>query len=285
MARSPKYPVMSISETLDALHRIEQRHGAEQIQRDEAARTLGYESADENGARRRLASLNAYYMTEMKGGNLMRLTAAGTGIAQAKEPEELAANLDKALDEAKGFSCLAKLPDNEQGNEHSVLEELKRNGFTAVGGGTAVLVYKKAKSEIEEIRTKGEGARCWKSRELVAAMLKTEERERSKAMRQEEQTGAEINDDEWLCMTVSSGTKIRIGVHGVLGTREIDMPDRNPRGAPGSHDRRLRSPDGRGQQERLGTVDAGDGEGEVDDDLVGTIKVGRADKSRNAMLT
>ncbi|MEO0384856.1 MAG: hypothetical protein AAF234_15020 [Pseudomonadota bacterium] len=150
--RSPSYPNMSLRDAVGAVAKIEGLYRAAPVDREAAARLLGYSSLS-GPANKALAALASYGLLERAGKGETRVTSRAQGIIHAENDEERRENLLAAASEPKLFM---ELRDRFAGiavpPEDGVVTYLNRQEFNPSAVKPAAKAFLQTMTYIEELK-------------------------------------------------------------------------------------------------------------------------------------
>lgn len=150
--RSPAYPSMSLSDAIDAVAKIEKLYRTSPVDRENAAKLLGY-SGLSGPANKALAALASFGLVERAGKGAMRVTTMARTILHANdETERSAALVDAAMQPHLFQSIRERFPDVAIPPEDGVKTYLNREGFNSSAVGPAAKAFLETVRFIEERR-------------------------------------------------------------------------------------------------------------------------------------
>lgn len=127
--RSPSYPSMSIEDTIKAVGKIESQYRGSPVDREDAAKLLGY-SGLSGPANKALAALASYGLVERAGKGMMRVTSRARSILHPESSADRARHLRDAALEPKLFREIKdRFEDIQVPPMHGVVTYLNREGF------------------------------------------------------------------------------------------------------------------------------------------------------------
>jgi hypothetical protein len=150
--RSPNYPSMPLREAVQAARKIESIYRSNPLDRESAARLIGYSSLS-GPAAKALAALAAYGLLERAGKGEARVTSRAIAILHADNEEEQRRNL---LDAASEPTLFSELRDRFAGipvpPESGVITYLNRQGFNPSAVRPAANAFIETMRYVEELR-------------------------------------------------------------------------------------------------------------------------------------
>lgn len=149
--RSPNYPSMSLREAVEAIGKIETLYRSNPLDRESAAKLIGYSSLS-GPAAKSLAALASYGLFERAGKGEGRVTPRARAILHAQNDEEKKRNLLEAASEPPLFG---ELRDRFAGiavpPESGVITYLNRQGFNPNAVRPAAKAFLETMRFIEEL--------------------------------------------------------------------------------------------------------------------------------------
>ncbi|WP_320196740.1 hypothetical protein RMR10_013225 [Agrobacterium rosae] len=150
--RSPNYPSMPLREAVQAVRKIESIYKLNPVDRESAARLIGYSSLS-GPAGKALAALAAYGLFERAGKGEGRVTSRAIAILHAYDEKERRGNL---LDAASEPTLFAELRDRFAGipvpPESGVITYLNRQGFNPSAVRPAANAFLETMRYVEELQ-------------------------------------------------------------------------------------------------------------------------------------
>lgn len=150
--RSPSYPSMSLRDALIAVGKIESVYRSTPVDRETAAKLIGYSSLS-GPAAKALAALAAYGLFDRAGKGEARVTARATAILHAASEDERRLHLLEAASEPPLFS---ELRDRFAGiavpPESGVVTYLNRQGFNPNAVRPAANAFLETMRFVEELK-------------------------------------------------------------------------------------------------------------------------------------
>lgn len=129
--RSPSYPSMSLQAAVEATEKIEAKYRSAAVDREVAAKLIGFNSLHGNAARA-LAALASYGLVERAGKGMTRVTPRARNILHPTDDGMRAEALRAAADEPKLFQSIRdRFPGLEVPPEDGVRAHLNREGFNS----------------------------------------------------------------------------------------------------------------------------------------------------------
>ncbi|MBB4567628.1 hypothetical protein [Rhizobium leucaenae] len=150
--RSPNYPSMSLRDALQAIGKIESVYRSTPVDRESAAKLIGYSSLS-GPAAKALAALAAYGLFDRAGKGEARVTPRAIAILHASNDDERRLNLLEAASQPPLFS---ELRDRFSGiavpPESGVLTYLNRQGFNPSAVRPAANAFLETMRFVEELK-------------------------------------------------------------------------------------------------------------------------------------
>lgn len=138
--RSPSYPVMSLSDAVSAVRKIEAQYRSAKVDREIAAKVIGY-SGLSGPANKSLAALAQYGLVERAGKGEMRVTARARAILHPDSDSEKQRELHAAAFEPSLFRELQERYGTMMPPEDGVVMFLNRKGFNQTAIRPAAKAY------------------------------------------------------------------------------------------------------------------------------------------------
>lgn len=127
--RSPSYPSMALSDAVDAVRKIESEYVGSAVDREIAAKLIGYSSLS-GPANKALAALASYGLVERAGKGMMKVSGRARAILHPDSDEEKTDNLRAAALEPRLFQDIKeRFPDIKVPPEAGVINYLRREEF------------------------------------------------------------------------------------------------------------------------------------------------------------
>lgn len=147
--RSPSYPIMSLSDAITAVRKIEAQYRSAKVDREVAAKIVGY-SGLSGPANKALAALAQYGLVERAGKGEMRVSARARAILHPDDANEKRRELHAAAFEPRLFQDLQERYPNMTPPEDGVVSYLNRLGFNQTAIRPAVKAYLQTLLFLEE---------------------------------------------------------------------------------------------------------------------------------------
>lgn len=147
--RSPSYPVMSLTDAITAVRKIEAQYRSAKVDREVAAKIVGY-SGLSGPANKALAALAQYGLVERAGKGEMRVSARARAILHPHDDAEKRSELRAAAFEPRLFQDLQERYPNMTPPEDGVVSYLNRLGFNQTAIRPAVKAYLQTLLFLEE---------------------------------------------------------------------------------------------------------------------------------------
>jgi len=234
--RSPSYPNMALREAINAVRTIEQHYRTSPVDRQEAARLMGYTTLS-GPASKALAALASYGLVERAGRGEMRVTEGAQAILHPRDESERNKYLVIA---ALNPVLFQQLQDRYPGivpPEDGVASFLSRRGFNANAIRPATKAYLQTLSYLEQMGAEyshmdesgqlhdsvGKGDAREASSELIdeATTSNPSSSRRSSLMLERSLSAFEQDEAEWLRIKVGPDTSVRLLVRGNMSPKEI----------------------------------------------------------------
>lgn len=138
--RSPSYPIMSLSEAIEQVRKIEKNYRTANVDRVAAAKLVGY-SGLSGPANKALAALAQYGLVERAGKGEMRVTGRALAILYSDSDTEKLQNLRAAAFEPNLFRELQERYPNMTPPADGVESFLNRRGFNQTAIRPAMKAY------------------------------------------------------------------------------------------------------------------------------------------------
>lgn len=152
--RSPAYPSLSLQDAIDAVAKIESQYRTAPVDREVAAKVLGY-SGLTGASNTTLAALAHYGLVERAGKGHMRVTPRARAILHAQNAVEKADNLRAAGFEPDLFRELHERFPDMIPPEDGVVTHLNRQGFNQSAVRPAAKAYLSTLSYLQEMGASG----------------------------------------------------------------------------------------------------------------------------------
>lgn len=147
--RSPSYPVLSLSNAITAVAKIEAQYRSAKVDREVAAKVIGY-SGLSGPANKSLAALAQYGLVERAGKGEMRVTSRARAILHPDSGQEKRDELRAAAFEPQLFRELQERYPNINPPEDGVVMYLNRKGFNQSAIRPAAKAYLQTLLFLEE---------------------------------------------------------------------------------------------------------------------------------------
>lgn len=152
MIRSPSYPVLSLSEAIESVGKIENEYRSSPVDRTAAAKLIGYSSLS-GPANKALAALASYGLVDRAGKGDIRVTERARAILHADNDTERRENLLAAAFEPTLFRLLRdRFSSTSVPPEDGVLTYLNRQGFNPSAVRPAAKAFLQTALYVEELR-------------------------------------------------------------------------------------------------------------------------------------
>lgn len=152
--RSPSYPNASLSEAISHVRKIEQLYRSSSIDREVAAKIIGYSSLS-GPANKALAALAQYGLVERAGKGEMRVTSRAQAILHPNSDQEQHESLLQAALEPQLFRELQERFPDMVPPEDGVVTYLNRQGFNQSAIRPAAKAYLQTLTFLEESGVSG----------------------------------------------------------------------------------------------------------------------------------
>lgn len=152
--RSPAYPSLSLQDAIDAVAKIESQYRTAPVDREVAAKVLGY-SGLTGASNSTLAALAHYGLVERAGKGHMRVTPRARAILHAQNAAEKADNLRAAGFEPDLFRELHERFPDMIPPEDGVVTHLNRQGFNQSAVRPAAKAYLSTLAYLQEAGATG----------------------------------------------------------------------------------------------------------------------------------
>ncbi|MEE4119752.1 MAG: hypothetical protein V2I65_12110 [Paracoccaceae bacterium] len=150
--RSPSYPSMALSDAVDAVRKIEAEYVGSAVDREIAAKLIGYSSLS-GPANKALAALAAYGLVERAGKGMMKVSARARAILHPDSEDEKKENLRAAAFEPRLFQDIKeRFPDIAVPPEEGVITYLRREGFNPSAVRPAAKAFLQTVAFVETLR-------------------------------------------------------------------------------------------------------------------------------------
>ena len=149
VVRSPSYPVMSLADAIAAVHKIEGQYRSSKVDRELAAKLIGYSSLS-GPANKALAALAQYGLVERAGKGEMRLTHLARAILHPDDPAEKRRELEAAALEPSLFREMKERWPDVMPPEEAVISYFNRRGFNPSAIRPAARAYLQTLLYLEE---------------------------------------------------------------------------------------------------------------------------------------
>src|ERR1700733_2949170 len=150
--RSPSYPSLSLRDAVDAVAKIERQYRSSVVERELAAKLIGYSGAT-GPANAALAALGSYGLVERAGKGQLRVSSRARAILHANDDRERTENLLTAAYEPDLFR---EIRDRFAGiavpPEEGVITYLNRQGFNPSAVKPAAKAFLHTATYVEELR-------------------------------------------------------------------------------------------------------------------------------------
>lgn len=147
--RSPSYPVISLTDAITAVRKIEAQYRSAKVDREVAAKIVGY-SGLSGPANKALAALAQYGLVERAGKGEMRVSARARAILHPHNDAEKRNELRAAAFEPRLFQDLQERYPNMTPPEDGMVSYLNRLGFNQTAIRPAVKAYLQTLLFLEE---------------------------------------------------------------------------------------------------------------------------------------
>lgn len=147
--RSPSYPVMSLADAVAAVHKIEGQYRSSKVDREIAAKMIGYSSLS-GPANKALAALAQYGLVERAGKGEMRVTTRARAILHPDDPAEKRRELEAAALEPSLFREMKERWPDVMPPEEAVISYFNRRGFNPSAIRPAARAYLQTLLYLEE---------------------------------------------------------------------------------------------------------------------------------------
>ena len=149
VVRSPSYPVMSLADAIAAVHKIEGQYRSSKVDRELAAKLIGYSSLS-GPANKALAALAQYGLVERAGKGEMRVTQRARAILHPDDPAEKRRELEAAALEPSLFREMKERWPDVMPPEEAVISYFNRRGFNPSAIRPAARAYLQTLLYLEE---------------------------------------------------------------------------------------------------------------------------------------
>lgn len=147
--RSPSYPVMSLADAIAAVHKIEGQYRSSKVDREIAAKMIGYSSLS-GPANKALAALAQFGLVERAGKGEIRVTSRARAILHPDSPTEKRSELQAAALEPSLFRELKDRWPDVSPPEEAVISYFNRRGFNPSAIRPAARAYLQTLLYLEE---------------------------------------------------------------------------------------------------------------------------------------
>lgn len=147
--RSPSYPVMSLADAVASVHKIEGQYRASKVDREIAAKMIGYSSLS-GPANKALAALAQYGLVERAGKGEMRVTPRARAILHPNDAAEKRQELHAAALEPSLFREMRERWPDMIPPEEAVISYFNRRGFNPSAIRPAARAYLQTLLYLEE---------------------------------------------------------------------------------------------------------------------------------------
>lgn len=147
--RSPSYPVMSLADAVAAVHKIEGQYRSSKVDREIAAKMIGYSSLS-GPANKALAALAQYGLVERAGKGEMRVTPRARAILHPDNAVEKRNELQAAALEPSLFREMKERWPDVMPPEEAVISYFNRRGFNPSAIRPAARAYLQTLLYLEE---------------------------------------------------------------------------------------------------------------------------------------